>query len=115
MSHSASGRENSFREGLRERDGKCVISGIPNLNWELGVWDGFQGAHIFPLEMETIWIKDNFGSYITDLNHTIGISKINSCQNGLLMQSNLHTLFDNYLFSVNPDVSNSTEDIIICH
>lgn len=33
-----------------------------------------------------------------------GISKINSVQNGLLMARDLHTAFDQYLFSVNPDV-----------
>lgn len=34
-----------------------------------------------------------------------GLSKINSIQNGLLMSGNLHTRFDQYLFSINPDVS----------
>jgi len=35
-----------------------------------------------------------------------GSSRINSVQNGLLMSENLHTQFDQYLFSINPDVRN---------
>ncbi|KAK9257662.1 hypothetical protein V1519DRAFT_470399 [Lipomyces tetrasporus] len=30
-------------------------------------------------------------------------TEINSCQNGLLMQSNVHEISDKFLFSVNPD------------
>ena len=33
------------------------------------------------------------------------IVKMNSCQNGLLLLSSVHTSFDSYLISVNPDVS----------
>jgi hypothetical protein len=29
---------------------------------------------------------------------------INSVQNGMLLKSDLHQLFDNYAFSINPDV-----------
>lgn len=113
LSHSVSGREESFREGLRKRDGKCVLSGFENLNADIGDWSPFEGAHIFPLEKENIWITQNFGRWITDMDYANGVSKINSCQNGLLLRRDLHTMFDNYLISVNPDVSDSAEDIII--
>ncbi|KAK9237153.1 HNH endonuclease [Lipomyces kononenkoae] len=103
LSHSVSGREDSLRDGLRVRDGKCVLSGFPNLNADIGDWSPFEGAHIFPLEKEGIWIKHNFGRWITDIDYTNGVSKINSCQNGLLIRRDLHTMFDNYLISVNPD------------
>lgn len=39
------------------------------------------------------------------MDDAVGLSKINSIQNGLLMSRTLHTRFDQYLFSVNPDVS----------
>ena len=38
------------------------------------------------------------------MNETTGISKINSVQNGLLMKGALHSAFDQYFFSINPDV-----------
>ncbi|KAK9236195.1 hypothetical protein V1525DRAFT_451450 [Lipomyces kononenkoae] len=93
--HSVSGREDAFREGVRARDGKCVIS---------DVWAGFQDAHSFPLEYESLWIQDNCSRWITNMDSAVESSKINSLQNGLLMSENLHTVFDQYLFSVNPDV-----------
>lgn len=39
------------------------------------------------------------------MDDAVGISKINSVQNGLLMDCSLHSLFDQYLFSIDPDVS----------
>lgn len=34
----------------------------------------------------------------------VGVSKINSCQNGLLLRADVHREFDQYLVSINPDV-----------
>ena len=65
----------------------------------------FEVAHIFPLQKEDIWINQGYGRWITDMDNTTGVSKINSIQNGFLIQSNIHQLFDQYLISVNPDVS----------
>ena len=48
MSHSVSGREDSFRNGIRIRDGKCVISGLVNAGASYDNWTGFEAAHIFP-------------------------------------------------------------------
>ena len=39
------------------------------------------------------------------MDGTIGVSKINSVQNGFLPRENVHSLFDQFLVSVNPDVS----------
>ncbi|KAF4625541.1 hypothetical protein G7Y89_g12625 [Cudoniella acicularis] len=103
ISHAASGQEDAFRDGIRARDGKCVISGEVNEGVEWGVWAGFQAAHAFPLEHESLWIQYNYGRWITNMGDVVGSSKINSIQNGLLMSENLHTRFDQYLFSVNPD------------
>lgn len=33
------------------------------------------------------------------------VSKINSCQNGFLLREHIHSLFNQYLVSVNPDIS----------
>ncbi|RPB13388.1 hypothetical protein P167DRAFT_544720 [Morchella conica CCBAS932] len=85
-SFNVSGREDAFREGIRARDGKCVIT-----------------AHIFPLEKENLWIEWGYGQWITDMEDTFGVSKINSCQNGFLLKADVHQAFDQYRVSVNPD------------
>ena len=99
-----SGRDNSFREGIRRRDRKCVISGVENKR--RNDWTGFQAAHIFPLDKENLWIHWNFGAYITDMDDTVGVTtKINSIQNGLLLRADVHQDFDQYMVSVNVEVS----------
>jgi HNH endonuclease len=105
ISHSVSGREDAFRKGVRERDGKCVISGEINHLAQWNVWAGFEAAHVFPLEHENLWIEYNYARWITNMDDVVGSSKINSTQNGFLIADNLHTRFGQYLFSINPDVS----------
>jgi len=100
-----SGREDAFRNGIRARDGKCVLSGLVNSGAYRGNWTLFEAAHIFPLEKEGLWIQCDFGRYITDMDDTTGVSKINSRQNGFILREDIHSLFDQYLISVNPDVS----------
>ncbi|KAG0636510.1 HNH endonuclease-domain-containing protein [Tuber brumale] len=102
ISHNVSGRNGAFGNGIRARDGKCVISGVANLNARRR-WTSFEAAHIFPLEKENYWIESDYGRWVTDMNDTVGISKINSRQNGLLLRQHIHGLFDQYLISVNPD------------
>jgi hypothetical protein len=104
-SHNVSGRDDVFRDGIRARDGKCVISGVVNTRVYRDSWVGFEAAHIFPLEKENLWIQYNYGRYITDMDNTTGVSKINSLQNGFVLREDIHSLFDQYLISVNPDVS----------
>ncbi|KAK9364539.1 hypothetical protein V1509DRAFT_656132 [Lipomyces kononenkoae] len=55
-------------------DEKCLISA------------GFQAAHVFPLEYESLWIQFNYRRWIINMD-----------------SANLHTRFDQYLFSINPD------------
>ncbi|KAM5439115.1 hypothetical protein McanMca71_003518 [Microsporum canis] len=102
-SRSVSGREDRFRDGVRARDGKCVISGQVNPGVQWDDWAGLEAAHVFPLERESLWIQCNYGRWITDMDHAVGVSRINSIQNGLLMGGTLHHRFDQYLFSINPD------------
>ncbi|CAK7212761.1 hypothetical protein SEUCBS140593_001612 [Sporothrix eucalyptigena] len=63
-------------------------------------WTRFQAAHIFPLAYEQQWIDGNYSQYISLVPTTGG--SINSVQNGLLLRSDLHDGFDQYLFSINP-------------
>lgn len=104
-SFNVSGREDAFKTGIRLRDGKCVITGVVNTRAARGNWTLFEAAHIFPLEKENLWIQWGYNRWITDMDDTTGASKINSLQNGILLTTNIHKLFDQYLLSVNPDVS----------
>lgn len=101
ISLSTGTRQHEFREQVRQRDGRCVVSKVENVLAEVGVWTGFEAAHIFPLSHEHHWQEHNYGRWIT-LPPSAG-GTINSVQNGLLLQSTLHQLFDNLFFSINPD------------
>ncbi len=105
ITHSVSGQNDSFRDGVRARDRKCVISGVINMGSLLDIWSGFNSAHIFLLQNESYWNEANFNQCITDMDNMPGSSRLNSCQNGFLLQSSIHDDFVNYLVSVNPDVS----------
>ncbi|RPB28070.1 hypothetical protein L211DRAFT_860397 [Terfezia boudieri ATCC MYA-4762] len=89
ISHNVSGRDGAFMTGIRVRDGKCVISGVMNPR-----------------------LRGNMGQWITDMDDTNGSSKINSLQNGMLLPSNIHQMFDQYLISVNPDIIVFDEDYL---
>lgn len=93
-----------FRDGIRGRDRKCMVSGGGGLLASSGVWTKLEAAHVFPLECESLWNEFGFSRWVTNMDETMGISKINSVQNGLLMKRDLHSAFDQYFFSINPDV-----------
>ena len=95
-------RVQSFRDAVRSRDRRCVVSGRRVIGAEFGKWNGFQAAHIFPLAYEGHWREHNFSRWIT-LPPTTG-DNINSVQNGLLLTNTLHSLFDTYDFAINVDV-----------
>ncbi|KAG0641778.1 HNH endonuclease-domain-containing protein [Tuber brumale] len=105
ISHNITGRDRTFRHRIRNRDRKCVISGLvnPESNIQSLDWSGYEAAHIFPLEHESHWIQFNYAQWITDMHDAAGSSKINSSQNGFLLRSDLHDVFDRFLLSVNPD------------
>jgi len=89
-----------FRDAVRQRDRKCVITGESVVNARSS-WAGYQAAHIFPLAYEGHWIHYNYGQWITvQLNRG---GPINSVQNGMLLRSDLHILFDAYDVTINPD------------
>ncbi|KAN0073409.1 hypothetical protein V8E54_008629 [Elaphomyces granulatus] len=104
ITHTVSGRDHAFRDGVRARDVNCVVSGRINNTAPWNSWHGFQAAaHVFPLEKESLWIQYNYQRWITNMDSVTGSSKINSIQNGLLLSNEIHDAFDQYLFSINPD------------
>ena len=96
-------RLQSFRSNVRLRDRRCVISGEEAMEAAYGNWTGFEAAHIVPMAFQSYWDKQNFSRWIT-VPATGGGDAINSVQNGLLLESAIHELFDTYQISINPDV-----------
>jgi len=103
ISHTTGTRVQSFCDAVRQRDGRCVISGEVVVGAQFDVWDGFDAAHIFPIAYEGPWKDHGYDRWIT-IQHDKG-GTINSVQNGMLLRSDIHQLFDSYSLSVNPDVS----------
>jgi len=103
MSQQSGIRTQSFRDAVRSRDGRCVITGRPARDTPKDKWRGLQAAHIFPLAYEGIWNHSNYPSLITIPPESEAAGSINSVQNGLLLRNDIHDLFDNYDFSINPD------------
>ena len=114
VSFNVPGRGDRFRAGIRARGGGCVVSGMVNTNAPYD-WPSYEAAHIFPLEKENLWIECGFGQCITDMEDAVGVSKMNSCQNGLLLQASVQKGFYQYLFSVNPDVNLSSQAYFVIH
>ena len=96
-------RVKAFKDAVRRRDGRCVVSGKRAVHAWRGLWDGFEASHIFPLAYEGRWVQHNYGRWITIPPERERAGTINSVQNGLLLRDDLHTLFDVYVFSINPD------------
>ncbi|KAF8416262.1 hypothetical protein EV426DRAFT_627516 [Tirmania nivea] len=90
-----------FRDAVRQRDRRCVITGERVVSAR-NSWTGFEATHIFPSAYEGYWKEYNFGHWISIHPSTGG--SINSVQNGLLLDSTIHVLFDTYDVSINPDV-----------
>ncbi len=99
MSLSSGTRVREFSRAVRQRDGGCVVTREPVLN---NLYKGFEAAHVFPLAHQQHWNEQNFSRWITIRPNRGG--SINSVQNGLLMRSDIHQLFDDYEFSFNPNV-----------
>ena len=78
-----------------------MVTGLVNDAADVDEWSGFEAVHIFPLASESLFSRyDPCVTFVPE-----GISKVNSPQNGLLLSDHIRTLFDQYLFSINPDVS----------
>ena len=103
ISSSSSGpRVSPFRDAVRARDRRCIITRVAALGAQYGNWRSFEAAYIFPLAYVEHWTNNDFARWIS-APPVVGGS-INSVQNGLLLRSNIHDLFDSYEISINPDV-----------
>ena len=103
ISLATGSRVKAFSDAVRSRDDRCIISGRPVMRInDISFYDGFEAAHVFPLAYEGHWRDQNLSRWITQ-GPIIG-GAINSVQNGLLLASDIHQLFDNYSLSINPDV-----------
>ncbi|KAF8534786.1 hypothetical protein BDD12DRAFT_387723 [Trichophaea hybrida] len=89
----------TFRDAVRERDRRCVITGKRALNADHGFWFGFEATHVFPLAYEGHWKEHNYGITIPSASG----GSLNSVQNGMLLRADIHMLFDCYAISINPD------------
>ncbi|KAG0638153.1 hypothetical protein HOY80DRAFT_1079827 [Tuber brumale] len=69
----------------------------------LGSWRCFDACHIFPLAYEQQWKQFNYGRWITVPPANGSDGTINSVQNGILLGSHMHRLFDCYDISINPN------------
>ncbi|KAK9484434.1 hypothetical protein V1527DRAFT_497598 [Lipomyces starkeyi] len=94
LSRTASGRD--------EKDGRCVITGVVNPDADIGIWRGFDTAHIFSLSKEEEGRNQGLSRWITNRGED-GYTGINSSQNGLLMRSQIYQHFYGLDFSINPD------------
>ncbi|KAH8588282.1 HNH endonuclease-domain-containing protein [Bisporella sp. PMI_857] len=92
-------RTQAFRDAVRSRDRRCVITGQEYLDDD--EWGSFEAGHIFPLAYEQYWVRNGLSRWISILLDK-GES-INSIQNGLLLRRDVHHLFNVYKFSINPD------------
>ena len=102
LSKSSGARVTSFRNSVRERDGRCVITGEVAVSAYRGIWWGFEAAHIFPLAHKDFWEQGHYSRWITA--PMANGDTINSVQNGMLLRNDIHALFDSYAISINPDV-----------
>ncbi|KAL1906269.1 hypothetical protein Sste5344_007984 [Sporothrix stenoceras] len=105
LSSSAATRLKSFRQQVRTRDQRCVITKVASiLGPRFNEWTPFKAAHVVPIAYANEWHDRSFSSLITIPPPWPRESDtINSVQNGLLMQSNVHQAFDAYNFSILPD------------
>ena len=104
LTPNRSTRDNSFRDAVRARDGKCVFTGAVHGVMGPDDWTSFEASHVFPLGRQQLWHQCGYDHLIKNP----GGDPMNSVQNGLLLSSHLHQLFDTYGVSANPDVSQVT-------
>ena len=86
---------------MRHRDGGCILTGRPAI---AGRWFGLQAVHIFPLAYEGHWNRYRYRDLITIPPDRESDGSINSVENGILLSSDMHSFFDNYLVAINPYV-----------
>ncbi|KAJ6261876.1 hypothetical protein Dda_2675 [Drechslerella dactyloides] len=96
----------SFRDKVRQRDGRCVFSGLVNLRAYRNSWVPFTATHIVPLHCESWWAGAH-GDMHTQLadGNIVGTEGLDTPQNGLLLQQSIVADFADYTVSVIPEAS----------
>jgi len=74
----------AFRDAVRKRDGRCVITGKVARGAESDDWDGFEAAHVFPLAYQGHWGGYDYDRWVTILAATG--SSINSVSEWIAIQ-----------------------------
>ena len=97
-------RAGSFCNAVRARDRGCVLTGRPAILAQFGNWRGFEACHIYPLGYEEDWNRSELPNAITIPPAHESYGSINSIQNGILLGSDIHKLFDGYEIAINPKV-----------
>ena len=89
-------RVQGFCDAVRSRNGGCVTPGTMASSAARDKRRIFEATHIFPLPYESIWKASNYSRWILNPPNREEIygGKFNSVQNGLLLQRDIHALFD---------------------
>ncbi|OXV10353.1 hypothetical protein Egran_01886 [Elaphomyces granulatus] len=93
-----------FRDGLRERDRACAITG-QSFRLRDDPFNGLEAVHIYPVSRVSELVAQNYRRWITDDNNAgrIGETGLYSLQNGLLLTANMHRTWDSFGVAVDPD------------
>jgi hypothetical protein len=115
-------RDPNFKKDVAHRDRKCVVTGITNRYGGMGtsadnlwVGPGMEGAHIVPWARPDI-LKPNLRAAIKQQRAkeaTLAQAQgaplpvatkvdVNAVENGVFLRSDLHALFDAWLWTVDP-------------
>ncbi|PUU73718.1 hypothetical protein B9Z19DRAFT_1134579 [Tuber borchii] len=89
-------RSGRFRNDVRTRDGRCVVSGcvVPRTM----EYDGYEAAHIYPIAYHHNWANDSHQFKLLPEGESI-----DSMRNGIFLREDIHTLFDRFIFSIDVD------------
>jgi hypothetical protein len=98
ISSKATPRLKAFSDAVRKRDMGCAISGLSVSDDD---WEGLEAAHIWPIAYAGDWNAQQLDKHITIPAEG---SNINSVQNGILLRTDIHHVFDSYNFSIDTKV-----------
>lgn len=51
-----------------------MISGVRNIRSQWDIWSGFEAAHVFPLEHESLWLSSGSERWIANMNDVLRTS-----------------------------------------
>lgn len=90
---------------------RCVVSDTvpePDEDADDSPFAAMQAVHVYPTSRISEWNQNNYRRlWMTDTRPAseIGQTGLFSPQNGLLLNTYLHDLWDSYKFGIDPDVS----------